>query len=94
MSFLVLNIGLSVTESLPAGVRVVAGLFQSFAIRASGFAIVSLPSLAPAFQYALILTTLMIQWLTLRARFLCVIMMYIAVYPVSPKEALERRHLY
>ena len=53
MSFLVLNIGLSVTENLPAGVRVVAGLFQSFAIRASGFAIVSLPSLAPAFQYAI-----------------------------------------
>ncbi|KAI0085711.1 cation transport protein-domain-containing protein [Irpex rosettiformis] len=65
VSFIVLDIGLSVTESLSAGVRVVAGFFQSFAIRASGFGIVSLSSLAPAFQ------------------FLCVIMMYIAVYPVS-----------
>ncbi|KAI0697181.1 cation transport protein-domain-containing protein [Cytidiella melzeri] len=65
ISFIVLDIGLSVTESLPAGTRAVAGLFQSFAVRASGFAIVSLSSLAPAFQ------------------FLCVIMMYIAVYPVA-----------
>ncbi|KAI0802967.1 cation transport protein-domain-containing protein [Irpex lacteus] len=65
VSFIVLDIGLSVTNSLSPGVRVVAGFFQSFAIRASGFAIVSLSSLAPAFQ------------------FLCVIMMYIAVYPVS-----------
>ncbi|OBZ78731.1 Low-affinity potassium transport protein [Grifola frondosa] len=64
-SFIVLDIGLAVTESLPAGTRAVAGLFQSFAVRASGFSIVSLASLAPSFQ------------------FLCVIMMYIAVYPVA-----------
>ncbi|EMD41450.1 hypothetical protein CERSUDRAFT_110026 [Gelatoporia subvermispora B] len=64
-SFIVLNIGLDVVESLPPGTRAVAGLFQSFAVRASGFAIVSLSSLAPSFQ------------------FLCIIMMYIAVYPVA-----------
>ncbi|CAL1696758.1 unnamed protein product [Somion occarium] len=64
-SFIVLDIGLAVTQSLPVGARVVAGLFQSFAVRASGFAIVSLSSLAPSFQ------------------FLCIIMMYIAVYPVA-----------
>ncbi|TBU58845.1 TrkH-domain-containing protein [Dichomitus squalens] len=64
-AFIVLNIGLDVTSSLSAGVRALAGLFQSFAIRASGFAIVSLASTAPSFQ------------------FLCVIMMYIAIYPVA-----------
>ncbi|KAI0761664.1 TrkH-domain-containing protein [Trametes elegans] len=63
--FIVLNIGLDVTESLPPGTRVVAGLFQSFAVRASGFSIVSIASLAPSFQ------------------FLCIIMMYIAIYPVA-----------
>ncbi|KAI0719098.1 TrkH-domain-containing protein [Cerioporus squamosus] len=63
--FIVLDIGLEVTDSLPGGTRAVAGLFQSFAVRASGFPIVSLSALAPSFQ------------------FLCVIMMYIAVYPVA-----------
>ncbi|KAI0666217.1 cation transport protein-domain-containing protein [Trametes maxima] len=63
--FIVLNIGLDVTEMLAPGTRVVAGLFQSFAVRASGFSIVSLSSLAPSFQ------------------FLCIIMMYIAIYPVA-----------
>ncbi|TFK88517.1 TrkH-domain-containing protein [Polyporus arcularius HHB13444] len=63
--FIVLDIGLEVTDSLPGGTRAVAGLFQSFAVRASGFPIVSLSALAPSFQ------------------FLCIIMMYIAVYPVA-----------
>ncbi|KAH9891144.1 TrkH-domain-containing protein [Cubamyces lactineus] len=63
--FIVFDIGLEVTDSLSPGTRVVAGLFQSFAVRASGFSIVSLASLAPSFQ------------------FLCVIMMYIAIYPVA-----------
>ncbi|KAI0638942.1 TrkH-domain-containing protein [Trametes polyzona] len=63
--FIVLDIGLDVTESLPPGTRVVAGLFQSFAVRASGFPIVSVSALAPSFQ------------------FLCIIMMYIAIYPVA-----------
>lgn len=49
--FIVLDIGLDVTESLPPWTRVVAGLFQSFAVRASGFPIVSIASLAPSFQY-------------------------------------------
>ena len=51
--FIVLNIGLEVTESLPGGTRAVAGLFQSFAVRASGFQIVSLSGVAPSFQYVL-----------------------------------------
>ncbi|KAI0367488.1 TrkH-domain-containing protein [Pilatotrama ljubarskyi] len=63
--FIVLDIGLEVTESLPVGTRIVAGLFQSFAVRASGFPIVSIAALAPSFQ------------------FLCIIMMYIAIYPVA-----------
>ncbi|KAJ3485808.1 hypothetical protein NLI96_g4697 [Meripilus lineatus] len=50
-SFIVLDIGLAVTESLPRGTRAVAGLFQSFAVRASGFAIVNISALAPSFQY-------------------------------------------
>ncbi|KAI0358915.1 TrkH-domain-containing protein [Trametes cingulata] len=63
--FIVLDIGLDVTESLPVGTRIIAGLFQSFAVRASGFPIVSIAALAPSFQ------------------FLCIIMMYIAIYPVA-----------
>lgn len=35
-------------EDLPAGIRVVAGIFQSTAVRAAGFGIVPLNSLAPA----------------------------------------------
>ncbi|KAH9927443.1 TrkH-domain-containing protein [Epithele typhae] len=63
--FIVLNLGLDALSSLSVGTRVVAGLFQSFAIRASGFPIINLSALAPSFQ------------------FLCVVMMYIAVYPVA-----------
>lgn len=48
--FIILDLGLEVTESLSPGTRAVAGLFQSFAVRASGFPIVSVASLAPAFQ--------------------------------------------
>ncbi|KAI0078494.1 TrkH-domain-containing protein [Panus rudis PR-1116 ss-1] len=64
-SFVVLDLGLDVLKSLSPGTQAVAGLFQSFAVRASGFSIVSLASLAPSFQ------------------FLCIVMMYIAVYPVA-----------
>ncbi|KDQ63183.1 hypothetical protein JAAARDRAFT_29190 [Jaapia argillacea MUCL 33604] len=46
--FLVFDIGLSVTESIPRGQRVLAGLFQSQGVRASGFSIVNLGALAPA----------------------------------------------
>ncbi|KAH8101386.1 TrkH-domain-containing protein [Cristinia sonorae] len=63
--YIVLDLGLDVLNALPPGVRAVTGLFQSFAVRASGFPIVSISSLAPSFQ------------------FLCVILMYIAVYPVA-----------
>ncbi|KAI0762545.1 TrkH-domain-containing protein [Fomes fomentarius] len=49
--FVVLNIGLEVTESLSPGMRALAGLFQSLAVRASGLQIVSVASLAPAFQF-------------------------------------------
>lgn len=35
-------------EDLPVGIRVVAGIFQSTAVRAAGFGIVPLNSLAPA----------------------------------------------
>ncbi|BGP12490.1 hypothetical protein JCM10213_005472 [Rhodosporidiobolus nylandii] len=48
--FLILDIGNSVIESIPTGVRVIDGLFQAFAVRASGFAIVPLASVAPALQ--------------------------------------------
>lgn len=50
-SFLVLNIGLPAYESIPAGVRVLAGLFQGLAARASGFAIVPLSSMAPSLLF-------------------------------------------
>jgi len=48
VSFWVLDIGLSVTESLPTGVRFLAALFQGIAARATGYAIVNVPALAPA----------------------------------------------
>ncbi|KAL7412684.1 cation transport protein-domain-containing protein [Mrakia frigida] len=48
ISFLVLDIGTPAIESLPVGDRIIAGFFQSAAVRAAGFAIVPLNSLAPA----------------------------------------------
>lgn len=45
---MVLDAGLSVTDSLPVGTRLIDGLFQGVAARASGFAIVSLSNLAPS----------------------------------------------
>ncbi|TEB33688.1 TrkH-domain-containing protein [Coprinellus micaceus] len=50
-SFLILNIGIPAYESIPAGVRVLAGLFQGLAVRASGFSIVPLASMAPALLF-------------------------------------------
>ncbi|KAH6904402.1 potassium transporter [Coprinopsis sp. MPI-PUGE-AT-0042] len=50
-AFLILNIGLPAYEAIPAGIRVLAGLFQGLAARASGFAIVPLASFAPALQF-------------------------------------------
>ncbi|KIJ40257.1 hypothetical protein M422DRAFT_32310 [Sphaerobolus stellatus SS14] len=51
VAFLVLNIGLDVTQSLPVGTRIIDGLFQGLAARASGFSIVGISSLAPAVQF-------------------------------------------
>ncbi|KAJ3871720.1 potassium transporter [Lentinula edodes] len=50
-AFEVLDIGLEVWTSLSIGPRIVSGLFQGLAARASGFSIVSVSSLAPAVQF-------------------------------------------
>ncbi|KAF9265108.1 TrkH-domain-containing protein [Marasmius fiardii PR-910] len=49
--FEVLNIGLEAYESLSIGPRIICGLFQGLAARASGFSIVPLASFAPALQF-------------------------------------------
>ncbi|BGP28598.1 hypothetical protein JCM10296v2_000334 [Rhodotorula toruloides] len=49
-SFLILDIGNPEIEALPTRVRVLDGLFQAFAVRAAGFSIVPLASVAPALQ--------------------------------------------
>ncbi|TFK27262.1 TrkH-domain-containing protein [Coprinopsis marcescibilis] len=49
--FLILNIGIPVYEAIPTGTRVIAGLFQGLAARASGFSIVPIASLAPSLQF-------------------------------------------
>ncbi|PFH45965.1 hypothetical protein AMATHDRAFT_8427 [Amanita thiersii Skay4041] len=51
VAFEVFNIGLEVYESIPVGVRTVAGLFQGIAARASGFSIVPVASFAPSIQF-------------------------------------------
>ncbi|BGP36458.1 hypothetical protein JCM10449v2_000359 [Rhodotorula kratochvilovae] len=48
--FLVLDLGNKVIEELPVNTRVIDGLFQAFAVRAAGFSIVPLASVAPALQ--------------------------------------------
>ncbi|EAU87693.2 hypothetical protein CC1G_08729 [Coprinopsis cinerea okayama7 len=45
------DIGIPVYEELPTGTKVIAGLFQGLAARASGFSIVPIASLAPALQF-------------------------------------------
>ncbi|KAK7441785.1 hypothetical protein VKT23_016447 [Stygiomarasmius scandens] len=49
--FEILNIGLPAYESLSTGARIICGLFQGLAARASGFSIVPIASLAPALQF-------------------------------------------
>ncbi|GAA6022173.1 hypothetical protein JCM10207_003933 [Rhodosporidiobolus poonsookiae] len=49
-AFLVLDIGNPVIDAIPTGTRVIDGLFQAFAVRAAGFSIVPLASVAPALQ--------------------------------------------
>jgi len=51
LSFVALNHGLPVLAALSGGQQFLAGLFQGVSVRASGLAIVSLPSLAPALQF-------------------------------------------
>jgi Trk-type K+ transport system membrane component len=46
--FLVLDVGNPAVASIPAGVRVAIGLLQATAVRAAGFATVTLSALAPA----------------------------------------------
>ncbi|KAI0263834.1 cation transport protein-domain-containing protein [Gloeopeniophorella convolvens] len=48
LSFLVLDLGNQAIDSIPPGVRVIDGLLQAAAVRAAGFATVSLAALAPA----------------------------------------------
>jgi Trk-type K+ transport system membrane component len=45
VAFELLNIGNSVVDSLPTGYRIVAGLFQAFAVRSGGFYVVSISGL-------------------------------------------------
>ncbi|EXJ55136.1 hypothetical protein A1O7_08061 [Cladophialophora yegresii CBS 114405] len=45
IAFELLNIGNEVVDSLPTGFRIVAGLFQAFAVRSGGFYIVSISGL-------------------------------------------------
>ncbi|OCH90614.1 hypothetical protein OBBRIDRAFT_793172 [Obba rivulosa] len=48
ISFLILDIGNSAITSIPIGIRIIIGLLQAAAVRASGFATVQLSALAPA----------------------------------------------
>ncbi|KAG9217695.1 hypothetical protein CCMSSC00406_0003616 [Pleurotus cornucopiae] len=50
-AFEVLNIGLPAFETISQGPRVLAGLFQGLAARASGFSIVPVANMAPAIQF-------------------------------------------
>ncbi|KAF7302800.1 Potassium transporter [Mycena kentingensis (nom. inval.)] len=54
-AFEVLDIGLPFYQAIPEGPRVVAGLFQGLAARASGLAIVPLASSSPALQFLYII---------------------------------------
>ncbi|KAJ4327942.1 hypothetical protein N0V84_001617 [Fusarium piperis] len=50
VAFEVLNIGNPVVEDMPVSDRVIAGWFQAVAVRAAGFAVVSIARLYPAVQ--------------------------------------------
>lgn len=51
VAFLVLDLGNPVIESIKPNIRVFDGLFQSIAVRAAGFSVVSLLALAPSVQF-------------------------------------------
>ncbi|ODO07626.1 potassium ion transporter [Cryptococcus wingfieldii CBS 7118] len=55
LSFLLLNIGLPVLESLGGWERFSVGLYQSLSVRASGFGIVNVASMAPAVLFIYII---------------------------------------
>jgi Trk-type K+ transport system membrane component len=69
-SFLVLDLGNSVIGAIPVGVRVVDGLFQATAVRAAGFAIVSLSALAPAVKYVALSTVVPTQLTSFQGSFM------------------------
>ncbi|CAE6454324.1 unnamed protein product [Rhizoctonia solani] len=48
VSFMVLDIGNEVFEAIPVGTRIALGLLQAGAVRAAGFATISISALAPA----------------------------------------------
>ncbi|KAH6950465.1 hypothetical protein HG530_012966 [Fusarium avenaceum] len=50
VAFEVLNIGNPVVEDMPVSDRIIAGWFQAIAVRAAGFAVVSISGLYPAVQ--------------------------------------------
>ncbi|KAF4962760.1 hypothetical protein FSARC_9186 [Fusarium sarcochroum] len=50
VAFEVLNIGNDVVEDMPVSDRIIAGWFQAVAVRAAGFAVVSISGLYPAVQ--------------------------------------------
>ncbi|KAG7447157.1 TrkH-domain-containing protein [Guyanagaster necrorhizus] len=51
VAFEVLNTGLEFYDAMSTGAKIVTGLFQGLAARASGFTIVPLASIAPALQF-------------------------------------------
>ncbi|KAK0430810.1 potassium transporter [Armillaria borealis] len=51
VAFEVLNTGLEFYDSMSTGAKIVSGLFQGLAARASGFSMVPLASVAPALQF-------------------------------------------
>ncbi|SPO30856.1 related to potassium transporter TRK-1 [Ustilago trichophora] len=51
LAFLILDIGNPVIEGIKLNIRIFDGLFQSIAVRAAGFTVVSLLALAPAVQF-------------------------------------------
>ena len=53
ISFMVLDIGNDVVEAIPLGTRLAIGLLQASAVRAAGFATLSISALAPAVKLVL-----------------------------------------
>ena len=74
-----LDIGLPTYDAIPTGPKIIEGLFQGLAARASGFAIAPIANLAPALQWALYRMIHAQCFDLCSVRFLYVVMMYIAV---------------